>query len=89
MVFTAAASRQRQSPYEMTPVQDALAMIFANTRVNPSENLAVDEQLLGYILSEDVFCSKAIPELPTTNVDGYAVRCERIPAPLIPDYPSH
>lgn len=74
-----AASRQRQSPYPMTPIREAMNLIFENTPVNPVQNLAVNPGLLGHILAEDVVAMKNIPELATTNVDGYAVRCESLP----------
>jgi hypothetical protein len=74
--FHIASSRQRHSPYPMTPIREAMDLIFANTRVNPVQNLAVDDKLLGFVIAEPVFSAKDIPELPTTNVDGYAVRCK-------------
>lgn len=69
----------------MIPIRDAMDLIFSNTRVNPAQNRAVDDKLLGFVIAESIFSSNNIPELPTTNVDGYAVRCkfslELMPSP--------
>lgn len=76
MSHIAAAARQRQSPYPLIPIRDAMSLIFENTYVTVPQNLAVTEELVGSVLAEDVLSEKDKPEQPSTNVDGYAVRCE-------------
>lgn len=53
-----------------------MSLIFENTYVTVPQNLAVTEELVGSVLAEDILSEKDKPELPSTNVDGYAVRCE-------------
>ncbi|GAA5895965.1 uncharacterized protein JCM6883_001674 [Sporobolomyces salmoneus] len=75
----AIASRQRQSPWPLVSVKDALSLIFENTPVTQIESVTVDESLTGYVLSDDVKSSKNIPNSPSTNIDGYAVRSSDAP----------
>ncbi|GAA6013724.1 hypothetical protein JCM11491_005073 [Sporobolomyces phaffii] len=70
----AIASRQRQSPWPLVSVRDALSLVFANTPVTPIESTLVDQDLVGHILSDDVLSPKNLPSSPSTNIDGYAVR---------------
>ena len=72
----AAAERQRKSPYPLVPVREAISLIFKNTYITPIQSINLSESLLGHVLAEDVAAAHAIPQRPTTNVDGYAVRCE-------------
>ncbi|KAL8287580.1 hypothetical protein RQP46_003438 [Phenoliferia psychrophenolica] len=71
---SSAATRQRHSPYPLVPVRDALSLIFKHTYVTPVQSINLSEDLVGHVLAEDVAAAHAIPKLPTTNVDGYAVR---------------
>jgi gephyrin len=71
----AIASRQRQSPWPLVSVQDALQLIFDNTPTTQIESISVDQDLVGHVLSDDVHSPKNIPNSPSTNIDGYAVRC--------------
>lgn len=73
-----AAERQRHSPYPLVPVRDAMGLIFQNTSVNNLQIVNLDESLVGSVLAEDVTAAHDIPEQPTTNVDGYAVRCKAL-----------
>lgn len=63
----------------MVPVRDAMSIILEQVRVARVLTLPVDEGLLGFVLAEDVVALKNIPERPTTNVDGYAVRGMLLP----------
>lgn len=70
------AARQRQSPYPLVPLREAVSLILQNTPVAPVQTLPVEETLLGSVLADDVTSEQAIPGRPSTNVDGYAVRCK-------------
>lgn len=72
------AARQRQSPYPLVPLRDAVSLVFEHTYVSPVQTLAVEDSLVGHVLAEDVDSAQNIPGRPSTNVDGYAVRCELI-----------
>lgn len=73
---TAIAARQRQSPWPLVSVRDAMSLIFDNTPVAPVQTRAVDASLLGAVLAEDVVAEVNIPNLPSTNIDGYGTsRC--------------
>lgn len=72
----AIASRQRQSPWPLVLVKDALSLIFENTPLTQIETIPVDQNLVGHVLSDDVKSPKNIPSSPSTNIDGYAVRCK-------------
>lgn len=73
---TAIAARQRQSPYPLVPLRDAISLIFEHTYVSPVQTVPVEDSLVGYVLADDVQSAQNIPPRPSTNVDGYAVRCE-------------
>ncbi|GAA5930438.1 bifunctional molybdopterin adenylyltransferase MobB/molybdopterin molybdotransferase MoeA family protein [Sporobolomyces koalae] len=75
----AIASRQRQSPWPLVSVPDALALVFEHTPVLPVETVTVDENLVGHVLADDVCSPKPIPNSPSTNIDGYAVRSTDAP----------
>ncbi|GAA5983890.1 hypothetical protein JCM11641_006411 [Rhodosporidiobolus odoratus] len=66
----AIAARQRQSPWPLVSVRDALKLIFDNTPLAPVQNLAVGPSLLGHVLAEDVHSDLNIPSGPSTNIDG-------------------
>ncbi|GAA6003780.1 hypothetical protein JCM10207_003595 [Rhodosporidiobolus poonsookiae] len=71
---TAIAARQRQSPWPLVEVRDAMRLIFEQTPVAPVQTVAVDTGLTGHVLARDVMSEVNIPNGPSTNVDGYAVR---------------
>lgn len=73
------AARQRQSPYPLVPLRDAISLVFENTYISPVQTLAVEDSLVGHVLAEDVESAQNIPGRPSTNVDGYAVRCKLAP----------
>ncbi|BGP17773.1 hypothetical protein JCM10213v2_005815 [Rhodosporidiobolus nylandii] len=76
---TEVASRQRQSPWPLVSVRDALKLIFENTPLSPVQTRAVEPQLLGHVLADDVYSEVNIPSGPSTNIDGYAVRSTDAP----------
>ena len=59
----------------MLSVQDATQKIFENTSVLPIISLPVNEDLVGYILAEDIKASESVPAFRASIVDGYAVIC--------------
>lgn len=75
----AVAARQRQSPWPLLSVRDALALIFEHTPLAPIQTLAVDPSLVGHVLADDVYSEQNIPSGPSTNIDGYAVRAGSTP----------
>ena len=68
-----AAARQRQSPWPIIAMSEALSLIFEHTRTLSVVKLPL-HQLRGHVLAEDIVASADIPPGPSTNVDGYAVR---------------
>ena len=72
----AVAARQRQSPYPMVAMRDAVSLVFEHTYVSHIQTLAVEDSLVGSGIAEVVQSEQNIPSRPSTNVDGYAVRCE-------------
>ncbi|KAG6900425.1 hypothetical protein C0993_010813 [Termitomyces sp. T159_Od127] len=64
----------RQSPYPLVSTQQALHSIERNVNRLGLETRRVDHDLRGYVLATDVAASQDVPRLPSTNVDGYAVR---------------
>lgn len=58
-------------------MRDAVRLIFEHTpEARTTLRIPVDESLVGYVLAEDVMAAGDTPSKPSTNVDGYAVRCE-------------
>ncbi|GAA5998509.1 asparagine--tRNA ligase DED81 [Rhodotorula paludigena] len=76
---TTIAARQRQSPWPLLSVLDALALIFEHTPLAPIQTLAVDPSLVGHVLADDIYSEQNIPSGPSTNIDGYAVRAGSTP----------
>ncbi|CEQ41562.1 SPOSA6832_03290, partial [Sporobolomyces salmonicolor] len=72
----AIASRQRHSPWPLISVRDALALIFEHTPSSPVQTLPVEPSLVGHVIADDVYSARDLPSAPSTNIDGYAVRCE-------------
>ncbi|GAA6032133.1 hypothetical protein JCM8097_007089 [Rhodosporidiobolus ruineniae] len=70
---TSIAARQRQSPWPLVSVREAMSAIFAHAPVMPVVTASVDEQLVGSVLASDVEAAVNIPQGPSTNIDGYAV----------------
>jgi len=63
----------------MFSVPEATEKILTNTHALPITSLAVDENLVGYILAEDIKAPDSVPAFRASIVDGYAVLC--IPRP--------
>jgi gephyrin len=70
-----ASSRLRKSPYPLIDLDIAYQLILQHTPVLPVEMRKVRPDLRGHVLAEDVCATDDWPRTPTTNVDGYAVRC--------------
>ncbi|KAG6812939.1 hypothetical protein H0H92_015259 [Tricholoma furcatifolium] len=68
------SNRHRQSPYPVITFQDAMHFIERNVHRLEGEIRPVDHNLRGYVLASDVVAPSNVPRLPSTNVDGYAVR---------------
>ncbi|ETS83185.1 hypothetical protein PFICI_05061 [Pestalotiopsis fici W106-1] len=65
--------RNRESPYPMLEVDDALARIRENTSAPVTVNARVDRSLPGSVLAEDVKARANVPAFRASIVDGYAV----------------
>ncbi|KAF3021998.1 hypothetical protein E8E14_011455 [Neopestalotiopsis sp. 37M] len=65
--------RNRESPYPMLEVDDALARIRENTPAPVTVNAKVDRSLPGSVLAEDVKARANVPAFRASIVDGYAV----------------
>ncbi|CAI4210646.1 unnamed protein product [Parascedosporium putredinis] len=65
--------RQRASPYPMLDVPDALALIEEHTPRPKTVTSAVNTQLVGSILAQDVVARENVPAFRASIVDGYAV----------------
>ncbi|GAA5915002.1 hypothetical protein JCM8208_005026 [Rhodotorula glutinis] len=76
----AIAARQRQSPWPLISVRDALDLIFKHTYVSPVQQVLVDRSILGHVLADDVRAPGNLPSGPSTNIDGYAVAAASTPA---------
>ncbi|KNZ76431.1 Gephyrin, partial [Termitomyces sp. J132] len=68
------SSRHRQSPYPLISMQEALQLIERNVHCLGIITRRVEYNLRGYVLAVDVSASQDVPRVPSTNVDGYAVR---------------
>lgn len=65
--------RNRESPYPMVSVDDALAMIEEHTPEPQPETVKVNESIIGFVLAEDVRARESVPAFRASIVDGYAV----------------
>ena len=65
--------RSRASPYPMLSVADALELVASKTPAPPTTTAAVDANLVGAILAEDVEAAEPVPAFRASTVDGYAV----------------
>lgn len=65
--------RYRESPYPMLSVDDALAQISQHTPSPKVTTSAVNEDLVGSVLAEDVTANESVPAFRASIVDGYAV----------------
>jgi gephyrin len=67
------SQRYRSSPYPMVSVDEATALISANTPPPFKFRAQVDENLVGCILAEDVEAPESVPAFRASIVDGYAI----------------
>ena len=67
------SNRHRKSPYPIFAVEDALKTILDNTPLSEPVQHAVNEELPGHFLVEDVHAGEAVPAFRASIVDGYAV----------------
>lgn len=65
--------RNRESPYPMLSVDDALAQIREHTPSSQITTSKVDRFLAGSVLAEDVLARANVPAFRASIVDGYAV----------------
>lgn len=65
--------RYRESPYPMLAVDDALKLITEHTPGVTVVTAAVDEDLVGSVLAEDVTARESVPAFKASIVDGYAI----------------
>lgn len=65
--------RYRDSPYPMLSVKDALSQISQHVPTPQIIRAAVNEELVGSVLAEDVSAQEAVPAFRASIVDGYAI----------------
>ncbi|KAH0542007.1 hypothetical protein FGG08_003556 [Glutinoglossum americanum] len=65
--------RYRSSPYPMLSVDEATALIAANTPAPRTVKTRVSENLVGCTLAEAVVAPESVPAFRASIVDGYAV----------------
>lgn len=66
------ACRNRESPYPMISVNEALDLVYACID-SEKETIEIEESL-GRVLAEDVYAVDPLPPFPASVKDGYAVR---------------
>ncbi|KAK4055897.1 hypothetical protein OIO90_003154 [Microbotryomycetes sp. JL221] len=71
---SAIASRQRQSPFPIISFSEAIQSILDHTQLSPVQTINVTQDLIGSVLADDIEAAQDVPNQPTSNVDGYAVR---------------
>lgn len=69
--------RYRASPYPMLSVEEATKLILENTPATTSVNTAVNDDLVGSIVAEDVKAMEPVPAYRASIVDGYAFYVEK------------
>ncbi|KAG8527517.1 uncharacterized protein KY384_007669 [Bacidia gigantensis] len=67
------SNRHRKSPYPIHSVNSALNLIYKNTPPPEASVVAVNTDLVGHTLAEDVTAGEAVPAFRASIVDGYAV----------------
>ncbi|KAK5121510.1 hypothetical protein LTR85_005343 [Meristemomyces frigidus] len=65
--------RYRESPYPMLSVQDALKQIDEHTPTPRVIKAAVNDDLVGSVLAENITAREAVPAFRASTVDGYAI----------------
>ncbi|KAI0751084.1 molybdenum cofactor biosynthesis protein [Daedaleopsis nitida] len=74
-----AHTRHRESPYPLVSVAEALLTVLREVQPLPVYEEAVTSRLKGCVIAEDVFAPQNVPTTFSTNVDGYALRCDNRP----------
>ncbi|KAG0128308.1 hypothetical protein HOY82DRAFT_30917 [Tuber indicum] len=69
----AVTRRHRESPYPMVTVKEATDIIARETQLKGIVEVQVNEDLVGYVLAEDVTAAESVPAYRASIVDGYAV----------------
>ena len=67
------SARHRKSPYAIKSVEDALQLISANAPEPTTEKVAVNGNLVGHVLAQDVLANCSVPAFRASIVDGYAI----------------
>ena len=65
--------RYRESPYPMLSVDEALRQIAQYTPEPQIIRAAVNQDLVGFVLAEDVTAQESVPAFRASIVDGYAI----------------
>lgn len=65
--------RYRESPYPMLSVDEALTQVSEHTPRPTIIKAAVNEDLIGSVLAEDVTARESVPAFRASIVDGYAI----------------
>ncbi|RKP27622.1 MoaB/Mog domain-containing protein [Syncephalis pseudoplumigaleata] len=67
------ANRLRVSPYPLTPVGDALALVREFAKRLPPINVTLSTNIAGAVVAEDIHAREAVPAYRASTMDGYAV----------------
>jgi len=65
--------RYRESPYPMLSVDNALKLIAEHTPQAKAVKAAVNDDLVGSVLAQDVTARESVPAFKASIVDGYAI----------------
>lgn len=65
--------RNRESPYPMMTVEEALVLVKQHSLPHVVRSVAVSAELVGSVLAEDVVAAEAVPAYRASIVDGYAI----------------
>ncbi|CDO73824.1 hypothetical protein BN946_scf185015.g153 [Trametes cinnabarina] len=69
-------TRLRESPFPLVSVAEAFLTILKETKALNIYEHGVTPDLRGHVIAEDVYALHNVPLSPSTNVDGYALRCK-------------
>lgn len=68
------AQRERESPYPMISVEEAVQIIFSHCPPTSQTEVVEVENALNRVLAEDVYAKDPLPPFPASIKDGYAVK---------------
>ncbi|KAI8052291.1 molybdenum cofactor biosynthesis protein [Syncephalis plumigaleata] len=71
--ITSPANRIRVSPYPLTPVGDALALVHEYAKRLPPINVTLNTNIAGAVVAEDIHAREPVPAYRASTMDGYAV----------------